>query len=302
MSDSSWEGVLSNETVPRNSTVEVAATPKAMFRLRSRNTSRSSLILSLVLHGVGALVLSVIVVSQRQHLGAIFSAEMIEAPKAKPQIVKRRMAPRPPMEQRVTTVKELPVVAQSVPTTALPVVAFSAPVFSNDAASSMIRVVQTVAAPPPVIPARFADVKPTIAAPQMMTFPTVAISERFDVTPFQPTAGLTTFVSSVASDRRLADPLETLKNEVRKRVQQAQRYPRLAQANGVEGQTRVEFTLRRDGTLETVEVVKPSGSTALDDAAVAAVRDAAPFPPLPEDQRGDRIQFLLDVVFRLVAN
>jgi periplasmic protein TonB len=46
--------------------------------------------------------------------------------------------------------------------------------------------------------------------------------------------------------------------------------------------TVVQAVIRRDGTLASAEVSTPSGSKAWDEAALAAVKKAAPFPPLPE--------------------
>jgi protein TonB len=45
----------------------------------------------------------------------------------------------------------------------------------------------------------------------------------------------------------------------------------------------VQAVIGRDGALVSAVVSLPSGSKAWDDAALAAVKKAAPFPPLPQD-------------------
>jgi len=45
----------------------------------------------------------------------------------------------------------------------------------------------------------------------------------------------------------------------------------------------VSFRIRRDGTIEAVTVRRSSGRSTVDQSAVKAVRDSAPFPPLPND-------------------
>lgn len=269
-----------------------------VFRARSRGATTSSLVFSLAVHGVGALVLSWIVVSQRQHLGAIFSAEVLETPPPKPQVVKRRMVPRPLAALRAPSVREIPLTGPSVAVTPLPREAFSLPTVEKESLKGFPE--ETISGPPLATTPRIAEVpRPAVAS---ANFPVTIPAARVEVKPFSPTTGLTTLLSSAGGERRLTDSLEAFKAEVRRRIQQAQRYPRSAQVEGIEGQTEVEFVLRRDGTLESVEVIQPSGSRALDEAAVAAVKEAAPYPPLPESHRGERVFFRLDLIFRLAAN
>jgi protein TonB len=43
------------------------------------------------------------------------------------------------------------------------------------------------------------------------------------------------------------------------------------------------FAIRRDGALEGVEINRKAADHRLDAAAVRAVREAAPFPPFPDE-------------------
>lgn len=60
-------------------------------------------------------------------------------------------------------------------------------------------------------------------------------------------------------------------------------YPPSSIRKGEQGKLRINFTISNDGELESVEVVKSSNYPPLDDAAVTAIRLAAPFNPFPED-------------------
>ncbi len=60
-------------------------------------------------------------------------------------------------------------------------------------------------------------------------------------------------------------------------------YPALAARNGWQGSLFLNFTINRDGTVSGVRLEKSSGYPMLDDAAVTAIRLAAPFPPFPAD-------------------
>ncbi|MBZ0221091.1 MAG: TonB family protein [Candidatus Methylomirabilis sp.] len=58
-------------------------------------------------------------------------------------------------------------------------------------------------------------------------------------------------------------------------------YPALAARNGWQGSLFINFTINRDGTVSGVRMERSSGYPMLDDAAITAIRLAAPFPPFP---------------------
>ncbi|NMC69616.1 MAG: TonB family protein [Myxococcales bacterium] len=72
------------------------------------------------------------------------------------------------------------------------------------------------------------------------------------------------------------------------------RYPSLARRRGLSGTTVLTFGIGLDGTLVALTVERSSGSPLLDEAALAAVRDAAPFPV-------GGCSFTLPVQFRLAG-
>jgi len=58
-------------------------------------------------------------------------------------------------------------------------------------------------------------------------------------------------------------------------------YPRPAAERGEEGVCLLKITVRRDGTVDNVKLVESSGSPALDNEALAAVRRGGPYGDLP---------------------
>lgn len=64
-------------------------------------------------------------------------------------------------------------------------------------------------------------------------------------------------------------------------------YPEEARRRRLSGSLILEVTLRPDGSLHEMQVLKPSQHRALDQAAMRIVRIAAPFGPIPKDVLGN---------------
>ena len=73
--------------------------------------------------------------------------------------------------------------------------------------------------------------------------------------------------------------------EWRRRVEGVgnQYYPEASLRYGIYGKLRMLVTVRKDGQLEKIEIIGPSGHAVLDEAAIRIVRMAAPFPPFPPE-------------------
>lgn len=84
--------------------------------------------------------------------------------------------------------------------------------------------------------------------------------------------------------------------QVQVRVSRATRYP--ASAKGSNGEAHVTFTVAANGGISGIKLSRSSGNAALDDAALAAVERAAPFPPIPEDAGRSSWTFTVPVAFR----
>jgi protein TonB len=83
---------------------------------------------------------------------------------------------------------------------------------------------------------------------------------------------------------------------VQVKVTRASRYP--VKAKGVTGEVVVGFVVTADGGVRGVVVERSSGNALLDEAALAAVAKAAPFPPIPADAGRSSWAFSLPLAFR----
>ncbi len=70
----------------------------------------------------------------------------------------------------------------------------------------------------------------------------------------------------------------SLMAEIRNKIERAKRYPALARARKIEGVVSISFLMDPTGKVQTIKVVNSSGSSILDEEALAAVKRAAPFP------------------------
>ena len=77
-------------------------------------------------------------------------------------------------------------------------------------------------------------------------------------------------------------------------------YPRRAREQHVRGVVVTRMTIRRDGRLETLDVYKSSGDSALDNAAYDIVKKAQPLPRLPDRMHLDKISVLFPMAFGTV--
>jgi protein TonB len=70
---------------------------------------------------------------------------------------------------------------------------------------------------------------------------------------------------------------------LKEKIEGIWRYPSDAAEKGLYGDLYVKFTIKKNGKLGTVELVRTSGHKSLDDAAIKALKDAEPYWPLPEE-------------------
>jgi protein TonB len=66
-------------------------------------------------------------------------------------------------------------------------------------------------------------------------------------------------------------------------------YPQEARQRNLHGELELTVTLDRDGNVKAIDVIRSSGEPLLDKAAERIVRLAAPFPPIPREQRVDEL-------------
>jgi protein TonB len=75
----------------------------------------------------------------------------------------------------------------------------------------------------------------------------------------------------------------TYLKRLKERIESIWIYPPDAAAKGIYGDLLIKFTIKKNGKLGAVEVVRTSGYENLDEAALKALRNAEPFWPLPDE-------------------
>lgn len=108
-----------------------------------------------------------------------------------------------------------------------------------------------------------------------------------------------------SSDHKPSDPaiLKDFLRSIGRKIEKSKRYPGWAMDAGLEGKVVVRFTILRDGGLsERPQLVRSSGAEILDNAAIAAIKRAAPFPALPDSLSREWLQVELPMDFRLTES
>ncbi|MCX8031379.1 MAG: TonB C-terminal domain-containing protein [Thermodesulfovibrionales bacterium] len=70
---------------------------------------------------------------------------------------------------------------------------------------------------------------------------------------------------------------------LKEKIEGIWKYPRDAAEKGIYGDLYIRFTIKKNGKLGSVELIRTSGYKSLDDAAMKALRDAEPYWPLPDE-------------------
>ena len=81
------------------------------------------------------------------------------------------------------------------------------------------------------------------------------------------------------SELRYANYLINMK----RRIELYWEYPEVASRSGWHGRLFINFTIKKDGALGDITLAKSSGYPVLDDAAITALKLAAPFSAFPEN-------------------
>lgn len=79
------------------------------------------------------------------------------------------------------------------------------------------------------------------------------------------------------------------------------RYPSQARQQLLEGQMQVVFSINRDGTIIRTEVIATTGYEVLDNEAIRAIMEAAPFPSFPSRITVERLNVRANFDYRLTA-
>jgi len=68
---------------------------------------------------------------------------------------------------------------------------------------------------------------------------------------------------------------------------------------GRTGRVQIQFAISRDGSVPKLVIALPSGTDALDRAAVAGISASTPFPPLPTDFRGSQVRLQFTFTYNM---
>jgi len=86
---------------------------------------------------------------------------------------------------------------------------------------------------------------------------------------------------------------------IRRKIDQIWSYPPQALSEKKEGNAVISFTIDASGALQEYHVTSTSGSTVLDEEALAVVRAAAPYAPLPADFNLARLHITATFSYRM---
>jgi TonB family protein len=86
---------------------------------------------------------------------------------------------------------------------------------------------------------------------------------------------------------------------IRRNIEQRWIYPPQALAERREGNTQVRFSIEANGALSGCQIVDASGSASLDSGALAVVRAAAPYAPIPADFKLARLHITATFSYRM---
>lgn len=156
---------------------------------------------------------------------------------------------------------------------------------------------QAPVAPEPILHARTGEPAPAAETPESVHAPTLPPGEEL----LQADLEAARLASELERERRLYAQRPIRKHlsadakefewaaYLRAWVQRVERignlnYPDLARRRSLSGSLVMTVAVRRDGSVESIQVVRSSGYPALDEAAVRSVRLAEPFPPLPPNR------------------
>jgi TonB family protein len=77
---------------------------------------------------------------------------------------------------------------------------------------------------------------------------------------------------------------------LRDRIESIWKYPREAARRGRTGDLYIKFSIKKNGELNKIELVRTSGHRDLDEAAIQALKKAEPYWPLPENYDKDVLE------------
>ena len=78
-------------------------------------------------------------------------------------------------------------------------------------------------------------------------------------------------------------------DKMKRKIELLWQYPEVARVNGLSGSLKINFAVDKTGKLKDVVLLESSGYKFFDDAAMKALKDAAPFAPFPDTWDVERL-------------
>lgn len=77
---------------------------------------------------------------------------------------------------------------------------------------------------------------------------------------------------------------------IKRKIELVWQYPYEAAVAGIQGELILDFVITRSGAVDSIALVRGSGSKILDDEAIRSIRTAAPFDPIPAEYKIPKLQ------------
>ena len=77
---------------------------------------------------------------------------------------------------------------------------------------------------------------------------------------------------------------------IKRKIELVWQYPYEAAVAGIQGELTLDFVIARSGTVDSIQLVRSSGSKILDDEAIRSIRTASPFDPIPAQYKIPSLQ------------
>lgn len=97
----------------------------------------------------------------------------------------------------------------------------------------------------------------------------------------------------------IAQILDEFYLKVGKQIAFAKIYPDFARKMGYQGKALVAFKIDRDGNVLSLAVSQSSGNEILDEAALEAVKEAGPYPPIPKELNKSSLKLKIPITYAL---
>lgn len=86
---------------------------------------------------------------------------------------------------------------------------------------------------------------------------------------------------------------------LRDKIESIWQYPKEAARRGISGDLYIRFFIKRDGSIGAIDLIRTSGHKDLDEAAIKALKDGAPYWPLPDDWEKDDLSITGHFIYLL---